>query len=147
VKKMLPPTLWEICLVLMFFLRLAFPIRFVFAYPYNLLGFLPILAGVALNIMADSQFKREKTNVKTFNEPDRLVTIGLFRYCRNPMYLGFTLLLVGGWILSGAASPLLGVLIFALAADRWYIPFEEKRLLNKFGQSYIDYRKKTPRWI
>ena len=63
------------------------------------------------------------------------------------MYLGFALVLVGAWLLLDAWSPLLAVLAFVLAADRWYIAYEEQRLVIKFGQAYGAYKQRVRRWV
>jgi len=76
-----------------------------------------------------------------------LVSDGLFRWSRNPMYLGFVLLLLGIAILLGTATPFAGPLIFAIVADRWYIGFEERAMRQKFGADYEAYRRRTRRWI
>jgi protein-S-isoprenylcysteine O-methyltransferase Ste14 len=104
------------------------------------LGLLVTLAGARL-------FARIGTNIKTFNEPGVLVTGGLFRWSRNPMYAGFLLILAGTAILLGAATPFLLVILFALVADRWYIAFEERALASKFGEEYAAYKRRTRRWI
>jgi protein-S-isoprenylcysteine O-methyltransferase Ste14 len=111
------------------------------------MGIVPLVLGLVINISADRQFAQVGTNVKTFDDPDRLVTDGWFRYSRNPMYLGFVLILAGVWMLLGSASPLLGVLIFAVIADRWYIPYEEQKMAGKFGQAYEDYKRQVRQWI
>jgi protein-S-isoprenylcysteine O-methyltransferase Ste14 len=146
-KRILPPTLLLLCLVLMVVSHWVFPIQTIFPIPFNLLGILPLVLGVFINISADRQFAQVGTNVKTFNEPQKLVTDGWFRYSRNPMYLGFELTLAGVWILLGSASPILEVLIFAAITDRGYIPYEEQRMTAKFSQAYEDYKRQVRRWI
>lgn len=145
-KRMLPPTLLLLCLVAMIVLRLGLPLGTMLPSPYNLLGLLPLVVGLVINVSADRLFARVGTNVKTFDEPGRLVTDGWFRFSRNPMYLGFVLILVGVWIVLDAFSPVLGVVVFAAAADRWYIPYEEK-MMSRFGPAYEDYRRQVRRWI
>jgi protein-S-isoprenylcysteine O-methyltransferase Ste14 len=63
------------------------------------------------------------------------------------MYLGFSAILAGVWLVLGALSPLLGVLLFLVVADRWYIPFEERELSVKFADEFDAYRSRTRRWI
>jgi protein-S-isoprenylcysteine O-methyltransferase Ste14 len=85
--------------------------------------------------------------VNTFSNPDQLVTDGLYRFSRNPMYLGFALVLIGVWLLLGRLTPLMGVLLFVLVADRWYIAYEECRLVETFGQAFTAYKAHTRRWL
>ena len=123
------------------------PVVRVFSSPLNLLRLVPLIVGAVLNVPADRTFKRIGTNVKTFDEPDKLVTSGPFRHARNPMYLGFVLMLTGVWILLGSASPALGLASFFLLSERHHIPFEEQMLSTKFGQQFKVFTAKSRRWI
>jgi protein-S-isoprenylcysteine O-methyltransferase Ste14 len=146
-KRMLPPTLVLSCLVSMILLHWLLPITSLLPAYFNLLGMVPLVLGVVLNVGADRTFKIAQTSVSTFNEPDKLVTHGLFRYSRNPMYLGFVLILAGAWMLLGSASPFLGVAVFFLVSNCYYIPFEEHMLAKKFGTGFEAYTSKTRCWI
>ena len=146
-NKIFPPLLLLMCLLLMVLLRWAWPIGIVFPVPINLLGTVPLLLGVFVSVSAERQFARVGTNVNPFGEPGKLVTDGWFRYSRNPMYLGLALVAVGVAILLGALSPMMGVAVFVVMAERRYIPYEEKRLLAKFGPAYEEYQSRVPRWI
>lgn len=63
------------------------------------------------------------------------------------MHLGFVLILAGAWLLLGSLSPLMGVALFVIVTDRWYISFEEKAMKSAFGEDYEAYRRRTRRWI
>jgi protein-S-isoprenylcysteine O-methyltransferase Ste14 len=56
-------------------------------------------------------------------------------------------MLAGVWLLLGALSPGIGVLLFIAIAERVYITYEEKAMLAGFGDAYAAYRRKTRRWI
>ncbi|MCE3289332.1 MAG: hypothetical protein K0R83_1344, partial [Caulobacter sp.] len=84
---------------------------------------------------------------RTFDDPDVLVTGGPFRFTRNPMYLGFLLLLAGVALGLGAASPWIVPVVFWLLADRWYIPFEERAMRRTFGEAYEAYARRVRRWV
>jgi protein-S-isoprenylcysteine O-methyltransferase Ste14 len=146
-NKILPPALLLMCLIMMALLRWAWPVGIVFPAPFNLLGAVPLLAGLFVSASAERQFTRVETNVNTYGEPGKLVKDGWFRYSRNPMYLGLTLVAVGVAILLGALSPMMGVVVFVVMAECRYIPYEEKRLLAKFGTAYEEYQSRVRRWI
>ena len=146
-KRLIPPILFLICFMLMGLLRRFWPVQIVLPTPYNLLGIVPIMAGLLVGFSGFLQFRKAKTNIRPFKEADKLVIEGPFRYTRNPMYLGLALVLVGVWLLLGALSPLLGVLLFVVVADRWYIKFEERMLRQKFGPAFDAYCAKTRRWL
>ena len=63
------------------------------------------------------------------------------------MYLGFTLALGGVALLVGSLSAVIGPVFFWLLADRWYVPFEERRMTARFGPAYQQYRIMVPRWV
>jgi protein-S-isoprenylcysteine O-methyltransferase Ste14 len=65
-----------------------------------------------------------------------LVTDGFFHWSRSPKYAGFLLLVAGTAVLLGAPTPFLAMIRFAVAADRWYIAFEERALAAKLGAEY-----------
>ena len=98
-------------------------------------------------IKEKKRFAKVKTNIKTFDKPDKLLTDGLYKYSRNPMYLGFVIALLGVWLLLGSLSPLLLVLIFIFITNTVYISFEEKMMGDTFGELYFTYKNKTRRWI
>lgn len=139
--------LFALFAALSFALDALWPGASVLAAPYNHLGWLPVALGTLLLVVARLQFVRAKTNIYTFDEPGTLLTSGAFAISRNPMYLGFTLLLLGIVILQGSwlGLPLVGV--FAIISDRWYIGFEERWLQAKFGQEFEAYASRTRRWL
>jgi protein-S-isoprenylcysteine O-methyltransferase Ste14 len=146
-KRILPPTLFGICFVVMIGLHFVLPIFTLLPFPIDLLGLIPLLSGIGLAISGSQKFSTVGTNIDTFDKPDILVTDGLFKYSRNPMYLGMAFALIGLWILLGSISPVVGVLVFIILADRWYIPFEERMMTKTFGQKYKSYQARTRRWV
>ena len=98
-------------------------------------------------ISIGKRFRKVKTQIHTFKKPKKLVTDGLFQYSRNPIYLGFTMALLGIAFLLGSLTALIPVLFFFLVANFWYIPFEEKNMQMVFGQSYSFYSRKVRRWL
>jgi protein-S-isoprenylcysteine O-methyltransferase Ste14 len=147
IKRMMPPTLFYLCIIAMALLAWLWPVTSLIRFPFNMLGVVPLVLGLGASIWGSEKFSRVGTTIKTFDEPDRLVTDGLFRISRNPMYLGFALALAGIWILLGTLSPLLGVIVFVLVSDRWYIPFEERMLSARFGWEFEAYKAMTRRWV
>ena len=142
-----PPVFLLICLILMVLLRRIWPVKVVLGYPINLVGLVPAVMGLLIGVLGVLRFRREKTNIHPFKPAGKLVTDGVYGYSRNPMYLGLTLILIGAWIMLGAISPILGILIFVVVSGRWYIPDEERMLSEKFGKAYEEYRTKVGRWF
>jgi protein-S-isoprenylcysteine O-methyltransferase Ste14 len=146
--RILPPVLVVIALVVMMLLAAFAPLVTVARYPWNLLGLVPAIAGLALAIAGRLQFARRGTQIGSFDEhPSVLVTDGVFRFSRNPMYLGLVLFLAGAALLLRAASPWPVVALFAIVVDRWHIRFEEKVVRRAFGEAYERYAATTRRWL
>jgi len=94
----------------------------------NLLGGIPVLAGAALNPMADWVLKVYKTTVRPFQVSTPLVTTGAYRIARHPMYLGMVLIVIRVALLMGSLSPFLPVIIFALLMELIFVQVEERML-------------------
>lgn len=146
-RKVLPPTLFLIGVGLMFGLHWLWPIARWLSFPANVLGLLPLIGGLGLALQGSRKFDGVGTNIKTFAEPDKFVTDGIFAFSRNPMYLGMVGALLGTAILLGTLAPLLIALLFFLVTDRWYIAFEEEMMAKKFGIRYRTYQTQVRRWL
>jgi len=76
-----------------------------------------------------------------------LVTGGIYRFTRNPMYVGLLLVLVAWATFLSSLWTLVGPLAFVLYITRFQIKPEESALATLFGQPYADYRAKVRRWF
>lgn len=147
-KKLLPPTLFLIFILLMGLLAGSDLCQTAIYYPYVFLGILPLIGGLYLSSDNSRLFKELDANIMTFDVPTKLITEGAFQYSRNPMYLGFVTALSGFAILFGASlGQWLMVFLFWLITDRWYIRFEESAMQHRFGEAYLDYKRSVRRWI
>ena len=145
--SLLPPRLFLITLIVMILAGHLVPGPTLLADPLPWLGLLPLAVGAWINIASGLRFHRIGTNIKTFDPPTRMVTDGFFRWSRNPMYLGFVLVVAGTAILIGTLTPLLIAAAFAVICDRWYIRFEERAMKATFGDAYDAYCRCTRRWF
>ena len=146
-KRVLPPAVLAVALIVMVALHFAWPVAQLLRFPMTLVGLLPLAAGIALNLSVDRAFKTHRTTIKPFERPSFLVTTGPFRFSRNPIYLGMVLLLLGVALLLGALTPFAVVPLFALWIDRGVIRFEERMLAETFGDAWQSYRRRVRRWI
>jgi protein-S-isoprenylcysteine O-methyltransferase Ste14 len=128
-------------------LRLLLPLVRLIHPPYIYLGILPLLVGVLVNIWCSSMFEREKTTVKPFQEPSRLIVAGPYRFSRHPMYLGMVLALAGLAILLGTLLAMLVAPVFAWLMESRFIGAEEKSMEETFGDAYLEYKARVRRWI
>jgi len=136
-----------IFIIISVIMHFLFPIMDILDYPWNLLGGLPILVGIWLNLVADRAFKQANTTVKPFEESTRLLQNGVFKISRNPMYLGMVLILIGIAMIAGTLTPLIATFLFALLMDYRFIRIEEQMLQKSFGEEWQDYRQQVRRWI
>lgn len=146
-SQALPPAVLLVAIILQLMLHFIVPVvRFIPA-PWNLLGVLPLALGVAMNLVADGAFKRVETTVKPFQESSELVTDGIYAYTRNPMYMGYVLMLAGLAILARSLTPWLVIPVFAVLMVRVFIQDEERMLAEKFGEIWDTYSKCVRRWV
>ena len=123
-------------------LSFVLPDRLVIAIALAVLGGAVAAAGIV-------SFRRAGTTVNP-TRPEAtssLVATGVYRFTRNPMYLGSALVLVGWAFYLSNVLAFAGPLLFALYIDRFQIVPEERALTAKFGTAFDDYRRRTRRWI
>jgi protein-S-isoprenylcysteine O-methyltransferase Ste14 len=107
------------------------------------------VVGVACSISGAMAFGRAKTtkNPMKPQSTSSLVVTGVYRFTRNPMYLGLSLVLLGWAVLLWSAWALLGPVAFVAYVSRFQIAPEEKVLGTLFGSEYLAYRAKVRRWL
>ena len=105
--------------------------------------------GLGFDIAGIISFLRARTTVNPMkpSTTSSLVSSGVYRITRNPMYLGMLFILIAWAVLLSSAWLLLGPLIFALYMNRFQIEPEEKALLAMFGNSYAGYKARVRRWL
>ena len=146
-KKVLPPTYLLIAIMLVLAFHFVLPVYKFVPVPWNILGVVPLACGVALNLVADGAFHQAQTTVKPFEESMALITTGAFRISRNPMYLGYVLILVGVALIVRSLTPYVVILVFAILMDRVFIRVEEQMLEKQFDQAWLEYAQSVRRWI
>lgn len=107
------------------------------------------VAGLAFIISGLTGFRRAQTTTNP-QKPERasvLVTGGVYRFTRNPMYLGLCFLLTAWAVYLSAILPFAGPFLFALYMVRFQIRPEERVLSRLFGQEYADYMTRVRRWL
>lgn len=115
--------------------------------PYKLVASTCIILGFTGLILAWLQFKLSDAAVRPTAETSRIIKNGMYRYSRNPMYLGMFLILLGSSFIMGTLPSMVAPAVFFLIIDKIFIPYEEKKLLSSFGDSYNEYMAATRRWL
>jgi protein-S-isoprenylcysteine O-methyltransferase Ste14 len=142
-----PPLLFVIPILASFVFEWFFATSFAHGAFRWRAGALIFLAGIALNVGGFITQKRAGTDPIPFNPSTRIISHGLYRFTRNPMYIGFALCTLGLAILVDSAWMLLAVPVGLLLIDRVVITREERYLERKFGGEYLSYKRRVRRWI
>jgi len=109
-------------------------------------GVLVTIGGTIYN-SAQKEFRKNNVNPKHGEKVTTLVTSGIFQYSRNPYYLSGMLLLSGISLISDNCLPLILSVPWWIYLEYYVIPKEEESLNQCFGQEYVNYCNKVPRWV
>lgn len=107
------------------------------------------VAGASVALAGVVAFRKHRTTVNPFTpeQSSSLVSTGIYRFSRNPMYLGFLLALAGlSALLANWASALL-IPVFVAYMNRFQIQPEERALRQRFGQQFATYAATVRRWL
>jgi len=146
-RKVIPPVYLVATLGVMTALYYLAPFARFLEPPYTYLGAVPLVGGIGMAIAASRAFARAGTPVIPFERSTALVTDGLYRVTRNPMYLSMVLILLGVAVLFGTVSTLLPIPVFAWAIQHNFIRGEERFLEEIFGEQYLGYKRRVRRWL
>lgn len=125
------------------FLHYFVPLKQIIDYPISYIGIFLFILGWIPNFLDGLKWGY----VHTDYVPEQLVTSGIFRFTRNPTYLGMTAALIGEAVFLGSVVTFIIPILFFAAINLINIPLEEKNLERRFDKKYLDYKKKVRRWI
>jgi protein-S-isoprenylcysteine O-methyltransferase Ste14 len=108
-----------------------------------------LLAGFGFAMLGVIEFRKAQTTVDPRNpeKTAKFVYQGVYRFSRNPMYVGFLFVLIG-WA-AYLRNPLscLALPVFVFYMNHFQIALEEKHLLDKFDEKYRHYMSRVRRWL
>lgn len=116
-------------------------------HPLPAVGF--VVLGIAVAVAGVVSFRRHKTTVNPL-APDQasvLVTSGIYRATRNPMYLGFLFALLGWSLYLANWAAVLLLPAFVIYMNRFQLEPEERALQERFGQPFSEYMRTVRRWM
>ena len=146
----IPPPLVALALAfLMWFASsLAQPIEVPFAIRLGIALAL-VIVGQSISISGMVAFRRAKTTINPIkaSAASSLVSSGVYRFTRNPMYLGLLLTLLAWAVFLSNPVALLFVPVFVLYMNRYQIHPEERVLSSLFGTEYSAYKERVRRWL
>jgi protein-S-isoprenylcysteine O-methyltransferase Ste14 len=148
VKRIIYPPIWLVFgLISIFALNELMPgVRFTSTWG-QVVGGLIIFVGLVLLLLAGGLFKQAGTDLVPFKNVSALVTTGIYRYTRNPMYLGMAAILLGCGITVGAALSLLVAPVFMVIIELRFIRAEEEMLRGLFPEDFPPYCTRVRRWL
>lgn len=147
--KVPPPVVTAIAALIMWSVASLVP-ALSFAFPgQGYAAGLIAICGLAIGLPAIRLFRKEQTTVDP-RYPERseaLVVNGIYRFTRNPMYVGFAFLLVGWMVWLGNPANTIVLAGFVAYITRFQIMPEEAALSSIFGDEYTRYRSRVRRWL
>lgn len=149
-KTKIPPPLYMLIFATgMWLLDKYMPVSHWVPPSWQMLGWVIVALGVLIDFFSMGLFIRTGTSPNPFHPENasQLVSTGLYRFTRNPMYLGLLVLLTGWAIHLGSLTPLALLPVFVITLNIFQIKSEEQALEIIFDQKYIDYKKLVRRWI
>ena len=145
--KILPPVYVIATFLIMLCLHKFVPIKTIIPISFHAIGMVFIVVGAVSIVSSAGLFRKMGTPVKPFEQSTVLVTTGFFKFTRNPMYLGMTMILIGVAIRLGTLSSFIPIPIFVWWIQTQFIKREEVFLEGIFGQQYLNYKAKVRRWL
>jgi protein-S-isoprenylcysteine O-methyltransferase Ste14 len=142
-----PPLIYAGALALGLVANKLYPMAFLPRAVSRVLGLPLIFGGLAIGLLGFREMRRAETNVDPYKPATAIVTEGPYRFTRNPLYVGMTLVYSGITALFNA-FPAAMLLPLALAVmRRGVIEREERYLERKFGDEYLAYKARVRRWL
>lgn len=147
--KIPPAAVFLFCAAAMWLLASAFPDgEFTFRYA----GFLALAiagSGLAVALAGIVEFRRLSTTVNPIRpgEASSIVTGGIYRFTRNPMYVGLACCVLAWGLYLRNFAALLCIIIFVAYMTQFQIKPEERALQEKFGDEYTSYKSRVRRWL
>ena len=145
----IPPPIWALLFaVLAWALHWSLGMMPVGLLEHSFLGILLIATGVACAAWGRLAFARAGAEIRPASPVNSLVvTEGPFRFTRNPMYLGLTVILLGIAFIVGTLPFFVAALVFFVWVNLISIPFEEQKMERQHGKAWHAYAGKVRRWI
>ncbi|MCP4010369.1 MAG: isoprenylcysteine carboxylmethyltransferase family protein [Proteobacteria bacterium] len=147
--KIPPPLLGFVTALLMWLLAQLLPTLSMVSSNLYRVGIVVMLAGFCLDVIGLLQFRTNSTTINPLSpeKASSMVTTGLYKYSRNPMYLGLLIVLSGWALYLGNLASFACLPIFVRLITKFQILPEERILKEKFGAPYEEYLGNVRRWI
>ena len=142
-----PPVIYGVALLIGIVVDVVYPLPTIPAYLQLGIGIAIVTTGVLLIRSSMTSIDRAGTTYDPYSVSTALVTTGIYRYTRNPGYLGLAVIQFGLAVLIDSVWILLTAIIAVIVTNQFVIKLEEEKLRRTFGQEYQDYITQVRRWI
>jgi protein-S-isoprenylcysteine O-methyltransferase Ste14 len=142
-----PPVLFVSAILIGVALQIMWPIPLWKALPVRIAGGALVMLGFTMLATAFRAMGRAGTNVHPGKPSTAIVSDGPYRFTRNPIYAGNTLVYIGLSLIFNVFWPLVSLVPFFILLDWGVVRREERYLEAKFGWDYSDYKARVRRWI
>ena len=149
VKRIIYPPVWlAIGIIIQFVFNEYFPGQRFTSTTWQVVGGVFLVVGMALLVIAGGLFKQADTELIPFRDVRALVTTGVFRFSRNPMYLGMLLVVIASGIFwQHLVALAVGAVFFFAYINRFQITPEEQAMEKLFGDEFRTYCERARRWL
>ncbi len=142
-----PPIVALLCIGIAYLLGRLIPLPFAAPAILRYIGVVLTIVGFLLGIGAFIEFQKAQTTLDPHGSTSQLVTSGIYRFSRNPIYLGFLLIVIGLPLYFGLFWGIVMAPVFIFLMNHLVIQHEEMYLERKFKETYTDYRARVRRWL
>ena len=142
-----PPVVALMFIVIAYFLGRFAPLPFSAPAILRYTGLALTFVGFLLGLGAFLEFRKARTTLDPHGSAKQLVTSGIYRFSRNPIYLGFLLMVIGLPLNSGLYWGIVLAPFYVFTMNRLIIQHEEFYLERKFGKTFTGYASRVRRWL
>jgi len=142
-----PPRIAQLFVLIATGLHLATPLDRFDIYSNVILGTILGIGGFAIMMWGWWLFKIFDTAICPTAKTDHLVTSGIYKLTRNPMYLGMIFMLLALALLVGTFPFYFAAIVYFTVINKFFCPYEENKLTESFGETYLSYKNKVRRWL
>jgi len=145
--RLIPPIWLLVSLIAIYAIDRFLPAITLYARPWTRFGYAVMVFGFLIVLYCATQFRKNKTTIHPGHTPSTLMTTGIYRLSRNPIYLAMAIILLGAALTTANLVTFLIPFIFIGIITELFIKPEERILAQEFGEPYAQYQHQTRRWI
>jgi protein-S-isoprenylcysteine O-methyltransferase Ste14 len=123
------------------------PVWYSYRFSFPAVGAILVIAGFSIMMWAWWLFQKNNVAICPTAHTAHLLTGGVYRISRNPMYLGMVSMLLGLAVYAGTPPFYFAAIGYFAVLNFVFCPYEEAKLISTFGQDFLNYKAKVRRWM